>query len=73
MFVRVLGFDRMDYRVYRSQDGVEGAEVHCLGALADSFRLVGGSSRCLESFGVDFRQYNPPKDKFEILANLIST
>lgn len=73
MFVRVLGSDRIYCRVYRSQDEVEGSEVHCHGDLADSFRLVGGASRYLASFGADFRQYNPPKDKFEVLANLIWT
>ena len=73
MFVKVLGFDRMDCRACRPEDGVEGSEAHCHGDLADSFRLVGGATRFLASFGVGIRQYTPPKDKLEVLANLIWT
>ena len=71
MFVRVLGFDRMGYRVCRSQDEVEGSEVRYHGGLADSFRSVGGAFPCLGSFGVEIRRCTLPKDKFEVLASLI--
>lgn len=54
-FVVVLGFGRMDCRVSRSRDGVEGSEVRCHGALADSFQWAGVAFPCLGSFGVDFR------------------
>ena len=69
MFARVLGSDRMGCRVSRSKGEVEGSEVRYHGGLVDSFRLVGGASPCLASFGVEFRQYTLPKDMFEVLAN----
>jgi hypothetical protein len=74
MFVGVLGFDRIDGRVSRSQDVVEDSEVHLLVVLlAGSFRLVGGAFLCLVPFGVDFRRCSPPTGRFDFLASLIWT
>ena len=73
MFVGGLVSDRTDCRVFRSQDGVKDIEVHYHGVLADSFRLEGGSSRCLEIYGVDSRRKTPPMDTFEILVSVIWT
>lgn len=73
MFVRALGLDHMGFRVCRSQDGVggSGSEAHYHAGLVDSFRSVGGASPCPGFFGVEIRRYTLPKDKFEVLANLI--
>jgi len=72
MFVRVLGFDRMDGRVSRLGDGVEDSEAHYHDVLlAGKFRLAGAVYLCLESSGVGFRRCSPPKDRFELLGSLI--